>query len=400
MKGKNHQKNQNGLASIIIVMTIITLLTLITVGFSTLMNKEYRQSIDRELASQANYAVESGLNDARAYVVAQNKLGNDPSTPPNQCLDLNHNPLPSNLSEFIPYGSISGLYANPSGGSTDNTVKYTCVFINTHPYDLNFDIKKGESRVFEVVPSSTLNNLYFSWQNQSSATFVPLTPYNLPKETAITTDNETGLLRATLYPAVNSSDATGNTSSDIQNNAVAAASRTYFMYPNANKSKGQKGQARYNVSTQQGFLNGECNGGNNVSTGPLPYKENQFFCNSKIINLAAGPQTFNYMYVRLTALYQNLRVTVEGTDASDNPVKLNNAQAVIDVTGEGNDILKRQVGRLSLSDIYDLPNDALQSMDSLCKKQRLPKNSPGGYDNAVLDPSEVSPNGVDGACRL
>lgn len=391
MKRTNYQEDQNGLASIIIVIVIIAILSLLTIGFAKVMDREYHQAIDRDLASQANYAAESGMNDARAYVIDSEKNGSDPTTT-NGCKDLSgaSQPVPN---EFVKNGSISAYYANPGNPSSqDNNVKYTCVLIDTHPYDLNFNIKKGDSRVVEIVPGSPISNLLFSWQNQNATSFTALgAPYNLPKETAITTDVQTGLLRTTLYPAVNAG--AGDSASDAQNANVASASRTYFMYPNTNGSMGQFGLASYNNASQQGFVKGECNTGNNFA-GPLPYKENQYFCNSKVINMGGGP---SFLYVRLTALYQNLSVTIEGTDASGNAVKLNDAQAVIDVTGEGNNILKRIGGRLSLSNIYNLPNDALQSMDTICKKQRLPETGPGVYSGAVLDPTEPNP---DGACQL
>jgi Tfp pilus assembly protein PilX len=74
MKKKRLEQNEQGLVAIVIVSTIIVILSLMTIGFSRIMDRELRQALDRELASQAHYAAESGLNDARRYVAQATSL--------------------------------------------------------------------------------------------------------------------------------------------------------------------------------------------------------------------------------------------------------------------------------------------------------------------------------------
>jgi Tfp pilus assembly protein PilX len=68
-KYKSH-RNEEGLVSIIVVTIVIIILSLMTIGFAKIMDREFRQSLDRELAVQANYAAESGMNDARNYIAS------------------------------------------------------------------------------------------------------------------------------------------------------------------------------------------------------------------------------------------------------------------------------------------------------------------------------------------
>ena len=62
-KLKQLQKDQNGIASIIIVVVIILILTLVVLAMSRNANREQRQALDRQLSSAAFYAAESGIND-------------------------------------------------------------------------------------------------------------------------------------------------------------------------------------------------------------------------------------------------------------------------------------------------------------------------------------------------
>jgi Tfp pilus assembly protein PilX len=62
------RKDQEGMVSIIVTMIIMVLLGLIVLGFAQLSRREQRQSLDRQLAVQAQYAAESGINQAADYV--------------------------------------------------------------------------------------------------------------------------------------------------------------------------------------------------------------------------------------------------------------------------------------------------------------------------------------------
>lgn len=404
---KNHQQNQRGLASIVIVTAIIAMLALITTSFAALMDREYHQATDRELASQANYAAESGMNDARSYVISQLNSGVPPNAIGNgtQCMDLSSNPA----APFLKDGRISGYYASP-GSPSDNLVKYTCVIINPSPKDLTFgDIPKNQSVVFKLVPDGgvSVHSLYLSWDNTSSPQTIQSLGPSLPKQTSVdnASPQQIGMLRVTIYPAVNTSG-----SSDAQNAAVADVSRTYFLYANTDSSKNNFDNMQY--SDTSSLHSGNCNTQNRDGSGLPDPQAAGYACTVVINNVASdvaaelpGGSNFStkYYYVRITALYQDLKVGVESggvVNGSFEPLKLDDAQAILDVTGEGNNVLKRLEGRLDLSASYDLPQYALQSMNTICKKQRLPEIAPNSFGSALLDPSESNPSGVDNACQL
>jgi hypothetical protein len=569
---KNNNQNwskraEKGLVSIFVVTVFMALLTLIVIGFAKIMNRELRQALDRELATQANFAVEAGMNDARAAVGAAIKAGTlDSIDTGGKCMDLSTLKKP-----FILNGSLSGLYNNDD---SDKIIRYTCVIIQTQPKQLTEVIPRGQSKTYLISATTPLNSIYVGWQNKKDSNNPqPLaSPYQLPKESSVS-DDETGLLRATLYPVPN---ALGTAqSSDIQNAALSSASRTYFMYPNAAAiptTSVNIPSVSYGPSNGI-FVNGNCNAANRSNSDYLPFAQaSGRYCNSKITGLLSTPlapipasatkngnaytsctpippssglfpctagnapgSTFSFQeyraiynvgnlpsgnysftlnyneltdagipqlppcatsykfnvnvtlngvtrnlqlappnvvtaatlnfsgvpasanstvtitwtnndppgwvacgsnpnawdpnfqinnfsllqsvsvpgsvpvapfyYLRLTALYQNLNVYVLASDATNNSLQLTGAQVNIDVTAQGNDVLKRERASVSVGQQSDLlyPNYALQSMDTLCKRLRLPKIADGSasssYGNAYYnDPNETGSADVAAAC--
>ncbi len=408
---KNLKNHQDGLVSIVIVTIIVSIMALITIGFSRIMDRELRQALDRELSSQASYAVKSGLNDARAYVNNVSKNGGDPST--NGCLDLSPTQIPK---QFV--RSISGSYTDPvNKNPTDNNVKYSCIIIDTNPRELIFNVNRGSSVVFKILPKqatppnppANIGSLFFSWENKSypvDLTLIPpkidpkplpANPNNLPKEGDFNNAecgayfSCTGMLRATIYPIPVDAGIPGD-----QNPLLASKSSTYYMYPNGAPSPAQQlrdiGQVNYNKSGV--FVDGNCHPGNRVGNPQyLPYQRSTpRYCNSVVndVNIAQG----QFYYVRLTALYQTLSVSVQASDTSNATVLLGGSEAVIDVTGEGNNVLRRLQARTLLASQFS-PGYSIQSLDSLCKRFRLPKIGPNSYDPAVI---QDSANNSDQAC--
>ena len=74
------RRDESGLAAITVTLIILGIVTLITVGFATLMRREQRQALDRQLSTQAFYAAESGVNLARKAIDADLAVSETPET--------------------------------------------------------------------------------------------------------------------------------------------------------------------------------------------------------------------------------------------------------------------------------------------------------------------------------
>jgi Tfp pilus assembly protein PilX len=397
---KPNRANQAGLVSIFVVMFIMSLLALIVLSFTKLMNRELRSALDRELATQANYAAESGLNDARAAIDKAVKSNTLNSLDTNgKCINL-ASPNPP----FVLNGSLSGHFNNDA---TDKLVEYTCVIIDTNPKVLTDTINRGESRMYLLNTSSALKNLYISWENSSyDAAPQPLTAAGIPRlpEEGNVSTNKTGLVRATLYPVTNALGA--QNSSDTQNNTLNSLSRTYFLYPNGSGAP----TTAANISTHpydgiSGQLwNGNCNNANRNNGNYLAYPQaGGRYCNFKWSNVSNSGGSFYYL--KLTALYQDLNVMIQGSDAGGAAVGFNDDQATIDVTAKGNNLLKRERATVSISQQSGLsyPSYALQSMDTICKRLRVEKTGPGSgpsnYGDASIEDNTSNLN-IGRACTF
>lgn len=380
-KGNNETaKDQSGIVSLIVVSILAVVLGLVAVGFSKLMDRELRQSLDRELSAQAYYSAVAGLNDAVAYV-----FGGNPGF--NSCNGW----------------SNSSYFSNDlSGGS--KIAKYSCITIDTNPDYLVYELKPDESVTFNI-NKPNMGRMYFGWEKDPINKPPPLGPGfvalgntgQLPQESN-PPSNATGLLEVGLYPIPNNCKGVPNTDA-----CLAANSANYFLYPNAN-SNNSPGVAPYTIgdysqasgpSGSNGkFVPGNCSTTNNfVVLGASPSTKRQ--CNAYIDNLQA--LSSNY-YVRLTARYSPVIVTVQVTNGGGQSLgAIGNVQAVIDVTGQGTDVLQRIRARVALSHQVQVPAFGLQSMDSLCKGFDAQVSSPTAYNTITLDPNVQTFN-TDSTC--
>lgn len=357
-------RNEEGLVSFLIVSVIIALLALVTVGFSRIMGREVRQALDRELTAQAYYSAESGINDARAYLAAGG-TGSPGCAPPTSPF-------------FVNSGDISG----------DGIAKYSCVVLDATPKELIYNLKAGESAIFKLkIPS--MANLYLSWENLAyPGAPRPLgIPWVLPREDLLDV-NDTGLLRVGLYPTP-----PGNAPVSNANDDLTARSRNYFMYPNA--AAGAPGSVAYSsVPANGSFVRGNCHTPRTLP--PTGYQSTPRYCNSVITNLQGSNDSY---YVRLTAVYAPLSISVQATNGGGIPQTIPNVEGVIDVTGTGNDVLRRLRVRVPLQNISCSNSNwcgfGIQSMETVCKLFRVPVPSLGSYSTAsVADPT----GNTDNAC--
>ncbi len=366
MLRKNRAANsgrQAGVVSLIVVSILTVVIALVAVGFSKLMDREVRQSLDNELSTQAYYSALAGLNDARAYLAA----GGGALT---GCSDWKTAPL-----------GTSYFSSDLSGGS--NLAKYSCVSINTTPNELIYTINPGQSVTFGVNLASfsqAVDKLYIGWEKTSYQTGPrPLGAFtSLPQQSGLPAD-ATGLLRVGLYPSPGSGQTT--------NAALTNLSRTYFMYPDPGSAAGQFGSVGY-ASNNGNFVHGDCFANN---TNPINNPEAAArYCNSAITGLSgltsAGD---NIVYVHLTAQYTPLVVTIQATTSASNfvasPLSFNNVQAVVDVTGQGTDVLQRIRARIDLSNAYQTPDYGVQSMVAVCKGYEINVPTQGQYGGSTVD---------------
>jgi hypothetical protein len=340
-----------GIVSMIVTVVLMLVLSLIVLSFATLMRREQRQTLDRQLNTQAFYAAESGVNDAAAYL----KL--HPAAKPYDDCKTN-----SPAQNFI---FAAGLNRSLD---TAGSISYTCILVSPFPPILEYShIGKNQSRVVPLIPtdstgtpdSNNLQNIYISWENDNGVVDTSGCPANVTPQPFPASNNwlagcSTGMLRVDLVEIPSSGQ--------FNRANLSERSNTFFLYPTQNNTgvvfQPQPGAVTF--ANQVDLKGVRCSPG--AGTSKFTYA-----CRATInVTAAAAKSTF---YLRLKSIYVDHKVSIAADDATGAQPSLSQAQTIIDSTGKANDVLKRIQVRLSTSTLTGpFPEYPIQSLGSLCKR--------------------------------
>lgn len=373
--GKN-RRDQNGLASLIVVSVLVVLLTLISLGFARLMSRSSINSTNRQLSNAATYAAQSGINDVVDYMkqyAADNPA--DPYVASPEC--TGNNSLIGSATNKGPFYRDSNL-----SGDTDRNVKYSCILLNQTPTTLVYTgVPVLKSQVIRLNTSAfpgSFSSLLLSWQATNSLldSYPPATP-TLYDETSWNNSDYTPMLRVTIYPVPFS----GSTSN------IQANSKTFYLYPQPN-SGGVIPISLYNTGITNGqILPVSCNDTPNpVFNGKPDYKCNLIIGN--LLNSVSDPSgdPLKYVYLRVTPIYGQADIEIMANDTFRQPLKFIGVQAVVDVTATTSNVAKRLQARVNIGDetssindnisaaSNDLPEFSMRSSDALCKQITVHNN--------------------------
>lgn len=356
MKSVRTKLNQQGVASILVAGIFVVVISLIVTSFALLMRREQRQSLDKQLSTQAYYAAESGVN------AAVKALHNNAAFSNNDC---------SKTDDLLPGSSDLG------GG-----LKYTCVLVDDNPRELVYSPTSTEKSTFLKISAPHGGFIDISWQASEDLFHLPLgfkyvgdaladdhllpetVPYYSPGggdpyqfsnfEKQI---RGSGILRVSLMPI----------KSPITRDNLINETQTLFLYPNDNPNyypapNPNEAGVHHFSTTKAGkgvFVNGQCNTRNSREHhGRFPYE-----CNVKI-GLTSGVDTY---YMRLKSIYTPHSVQISVRGPGGGQISQPGTQAVIDSTGKANDVLRRIQVRVPLNASFSYPEFGLQTTNRLCK---------------------------------
>lgn len=324
--------NQRGVASIIIVVIIITIVTLITLGFSAVIRREQRQTLDQQLSAQARYAAESAINKA----IAQLRQNPDSFTEDSTC-------------ESSPLPTFTGA----------SEIVTTCLEINRTPGGLIFDNVNQDSTVVWLDPNGQpLQDIYITWQttdpdhNDCSTTAYKDMPTNLG-------GNKIGFIRFDLTRV--GVDGASFSRNDLRTNSFGGV-----LYP---KSSGTLTKVMDISMSVSPVVFGDC-GGTPPSAIPEPYKA---YAHIDIPPNAPAPapdyQNSRYL-LRLRGLYKTSRVNVVGVDNAGKVVQFKDSQVSIDATARVGDVVQRVHVRIpsGAAPRNLVPNAAIHASNGICKQ--------------------------------
>ena len=317
-------KDDKGLVSFMITIIMMLVITLIVIGFTQVSNRNRRESLDRQLSTQAFYAAESGVNEALKV------LRTSPTAEQSSCDGV-----------VFPAQSLS---VNPS-------VKYTCVLVDPFVPDIITGLNAMSSTVFPFDTVDAGGNpvattrLTFKWsQPQGGTTSTAGCPLGSGQfRSSLSYSCNYGLLRVDIVKAP--FNFSGGAAS------LNALTSTFFLQP----TRAGGGPASYSIGSSNAYII------------PSPCVAATASCTASI-PLSAGSQVANYN-ARLTMYYRDAEtVTIDAFNGATS-LDFKNAQASIDSTGKAIDVLRRIKVRARLNTPDPtLPPGAIQSQSSVCKR--------------------------------
>lgn len=336
-KHESIHANQKGMVSIMVTMILMIVISLIVLGFAQISRRNQRQSLDRQLSTQAFYAAESGVNDALDKI---NTSGVFPIPAKKTCTDTGN-------------GFYSSLNKDVDAA---HGVSYSCLTVNPSPKQLSYTNVDTTGTVIPLISGdgSNFSTLKMEFKSTTGST-TPATGCKTSVNSQFTpTTSWTcgyGVIRIDLVPATGALTAA----------SLQAATHTIFAVP---FSSG--GTATYDYAN-----------------GADKYKVFGLTCSNTSCVLNIQGLNTNQYYMRVSSIYQASALTITGTNVSGGAATFNGAQIVVDATGKAQDVLRRiQVHAPANGDgsKNQLPNNALQSNDSICKRFSVMENF---FENSV-----------------
>jgi len=348
-------QSQSGMVAIFITMLIIIIISLIVLGFAQISRRNQRNTLDTQLSTQAFYAADSGVNDA--FNEVQKKIV------------ANVVPLPGKTT----CGDDINYNFNGSGKSTlSSGVTYTCVLINPTPPSLTYKIG-AQGVVIPLISGSVspLQTITLTWTpevGQEAASIAGCyAPANLGKFPNASGPLAWGCKYAALH--IELLDAA------VLSRAIWQANTITDVLEPINTAT--------NTSMPAATTDGQA--------WPATCTDVPLTCRVTITGLAAASH-----YMRVSAIYRTTNLTITGTTATG-PATFSGAQVKIDVTGKAQDVLRRILVSLDLSDANSTvkSNAALSVADSVCKRFSVTtgsfsnENYAGGGGNNLCQAANV-----------
>ena len=237
--------DQRGIVSTYVSMGIVSIMSLIAISFASIMQSEYTQARDRQFNTQARYAAETAINDARQEIYRAIQLRLNADSVHGDLLQEPYDTI--NIETWFDCGDTSGgSTVNRGGnfeggldapGSTSN-IEYTCVEVDGRPVKLVYDdvnIHRSQNILLQtrwLEPStnhfkqSNIDKLIINWGSEGGGdNFQPGNNHNqqLPDTLAGGWSYSAPMLKIQLIPL--------NLRDGWKREDLNQWSRTYFLYP-------------------------------------------------------------------------------------------------------------------------------------------------------------------------
>ncbi len=387
--------NEHGFASIVIGIILIIIMGLLTVGFAQLSRREQQTALSKQLADQAYYAAESGINAAAKDIQTGNfslangiKYGGTvwSSTVCNTPLGTSYG------TGSLPASSFS--YRNIINAS--NGASFTCLLVDLTPKTLSFGNTppgSGQYLNFSTTGSSPLASITIQWGSSDNQNNLGLNSstyggYTFPSMTTWNAASYEPLLQFSLTTLDDPSNP-----GKISRSALINDTFNTYLYPASDNSP----PVPFDPTNEGQIIPGDCH------TTPTNV---DYPCSVTINNLNSSGQNYILHYVNI---YDSSKIIVSGTNQDGTPATFV-GQATIDVTGKAHNVLKRLQAALSACPVDAvvpctdgtignqplLPNNGIQAQN-ICKRldtrpgiTNFKNANSGNADSPAIDPCNLN----------
>lgn len=353
----NTRLNEKGFASIVIALVFIIMLALLTVGFAQLARREQQNSLNRQLASQANYAAETGINaayqDIKSGKITSDGAGGTLKADSDNCM-----PAITSDPSAATYNSGGGTYhpVNDNSGVT-----YSCLLVSLETDNLvSNNISPGSGRHMNFGTTDPLSSLTIYWGSDTghNTSFPSSTATKLPTAAAWSANHYPPAIEFSITP-VGALSGQADPQQYLVNNTF-----NFYLYP----ASGGGNTVTFDPAAQGPIVSGACNPGDSRDPNTEPPAED-FPCQVTLNGLGGD----NYV-IHFLDFYDTSNIYVNGKDTSGGTTTFT-GEPQIDATGKARGVLKRLQARLFINggtssgpnDNAILPNNAIEAQN-LCKR--------------------------------
>lgn len=360
---------QRGAVSLFVVIFSALLITVVTVSFIRIMVQNQQQASTTDLSQSAYDSAQAGIEDAKRALIRYQSICNSGGDCAVAQAEINSETCNEAIGKLQDVVASGGEVKVQTGATNALDQAYTCVKISLDTEDYLGTLTANESNLIPLTVASTdsFNTVQIQWFNskdissdknlivdlQSLAMGVPLLsqsswPSNRPSimRTQLVQFGSNGFLLSDF---------------DSKNLAGESNANTLFLYPS-----GTTGTASSIIDT---MVFGDRDIRRAPTGVPLPITcsgnlaTGGYACTVKLTlptPIGGGNRT---AYLRLSSLYNkaNYRVSLSNVvDSVVTAVKFNAVQPEIDSTGRANDLFRRVLTRVELTDVnFPYPESAV-----------------------------------------
>ena len=324
---------ERGVASLMVTTVLILVIGLIIVGFSQVTRRNQRETLDRQLSTQAFYAAETAVNSVQAYIKS----------------------LPAGSSVTSKTNCGSSAPYNEAYNFPDGNASVTCLLVSGATGEMYYPKVNGtEPTIAPVIASEPISRIVLTWsRTDSTGTLSDCSSDSLTQAPNWTCTH--GVLRADV---VNTNP--GSYASNISSPAMAV-----FLRPNTGSG-----------SSSVGYSTGPVGSGGFVPIDNCTADR----CQATITGLSSPQYT-----LRLLSLYKDSSVTIEAYNAGGTKLQLF-GQVLVDATGKAANVLRRIQVRLPAAGqpASNVPLYGIETNDSICKRYVVAPGTPNGVFNVNM----------------